>query len=639
MERRPAAPVAVVPLTCGQASAWMNFDGARPEHLAMPCWWTVAGDVPAGTVAAAVRALTDRHEMLRTTVVADGENGVRQMVCPPGPPTVRMPADLVVDLADDEARAVVLARFTCEPFDLSRQWPVRWFLGRQPSGEHALVAVAHHFALGYQGCLVIRNELPVVLANLGIPGRAPDAGLPPVKAPRALLAEEDSPRGRRQDARARDHLRSILSDLPSTPFPPARVGGPAGPAGGVRRVGVTLASRVVHAGAESLSARWRIPVSFVMLAAFSLAVRPLLVDGSALVWQLFGDRAGRHPLFVSASYQPVTTLVSAAGLGTGADLRAASVQLYRRMVAALRARGFGESAVIEEVHRVSRERGVRVEVPFWFNFVADDDVPALGPGDADRWSATPQAGELTDYEGDEVPGDDFRLYVWHDRDRPQIGLYAHERFADAAALREVFARFCAILRTHAVPGAAAVPAVPPPRLGASSSWVLLGGNRWGNLAVVRDVLAGLDGVESAEVDVVGSGISAVLRAEIRMSVDGSAEQVRTGALAELDVAGFVLPDVIDVRVSDDAPGDAPAAPDGVPGTAAAALPVLVSAIRRSSAVTVVDPATSYLSSGGEVRAIPAVLHAVRTAGWTGLTWRDLCSHQSLHALAAALTRR
>jgi hypothetical protein len=577
----------------------MNFAGSPPEHLAMPCWWTIPGDVPAEVVTAAVAALTTRHEMTRTTIEADAEHGVRQRVWPPGPPPLRTPPDLVVDLADDRARTAVVAGFEREAFDLGREWPVRWYLGRQPSGDHALVAVVHHIASGYQGCLVLRTELPAVIDNLVL-GRAPDHGLPPVRSPRDLVAEEDGPRGRRRDARARDHVRQILIDLPSTAFPPRPGPEPARE----HRVGVTLTSPALHTAAETLSRRWRVPVSFVLLAGFSLAVRPLLVAESALAWRVFGDQGGTQPLSVSASYQPVTTLVRADGLGAGADLRAASAELYRRMVAALRARGFGESAVVEEAHRVSRERGVRVEVPFWFNFVTDEGDIVAGPD------------EPADYEGDDVPGDDFLLYVWHTREQPTIGLYAHERYVDVAALRDVFTRFAALVR-----GAPAADPGPP----RGSAWTHLGGGRWGSPAVVRDGLCSLDGVEAAEVHLSGT----VLHAEVRSSRAHSAEELRAAALGRLDVPGFVVPEVIRVHTAGAVPAERADPP---------ALADLVAAVGRLCAVGDVDPAASYLSTGGTVRAIPSVLHAVLAAGWTGLTWRDLCSHRPLHALAAGLGR-
>ena len=589
---------AAFPLTSGQASAWMNFAGSPPEHLAMPCWWTIPGDVPAATVAAAVAALTARHEMTRTTIETDAETGVRQRVWPPGPPELRSRPDLVVDLADEQARTAVVAGFEREAFDLGRDWPVRWYLGRQPSGDHALIAIVHHFASGYQGCLVLRAELPAVIDNLGH-GRAPDHGLPPVRSPRDLVDEEDGPRGRRRDARARDHVRQILTGLPSTAFPPR----PGTETVRDHRIGVTLTSPALHTAVEELSKRWQVPASFVVLAGFSLAVRPLLVVETALAWRVFGDQGGDRPLSVSASYQPVTTLVRADGLAEGEDLRAASAELYRRMLAALRVRGFGESAVIEEAHRVSRERGVRVEVPFWFNFVTDEGDIVPGPD------------ELADYEGDDVPGDDFLLYVWHTREQPTIGLYAHERYVDVAALRDVLARFGALVR-----GTPTADPEPP----RAPAWTHLGGGRWGSPVVVRDVLCALDGVAAADVHAEG----AVLRAEIRSS--RSADELRAAALARLDVPGFVIPDVIRVHAADTA---APVAPPDPP-----ALAGLVAAVRRLCGVADVDPATSYLAAGGTARAIPSVLHAVSAAGWAGLTWRDLCSHRPLRVLAAGLDR-
>lgn len=601
------------PLTAGQASAWMNFDGAPAEHLALPVHWTIAATLPVDHVDAAVTFLHARHEMLRATVVRYAKDGVRQQVRKPRPVPIRTLA-APLDVEDVAALDAVMNELKTEPFDLANQLPVRWYLGRALNANKVLIAIFHHFFAGFQGCEIVRAELPVVLANL-IAGRAPDTGLSPARSPRALVADEDGPVGRRRAARAAAHVRELLTTVPSTAFPPpVRSPSETEPTTD-RRIGVEFTSRAVYQGAEQLSRQWKVPVSVVMLAAFTLAIRPILRDESALIWQLFGDRASDGPRGATVVYDPATTLLSGAGLPV--DLHAAALELYRRVLAALRSRGYGESAVLEETHRISVVRGIRVEVPFWFNFVSAGTVDPV----ADPESLIAE-DEFADFPGDETQGDDFLLYGWHFQGETRMGLYAHERYVGRSALKGVLTHATDLL--YAAAFSRAPGNRPDAVLPESSRWSRLHGDRWADPVVVRDVLRSLPGVRDADVIV---DAAARLCATVSVSAAYPAERLRTVAYAQLDVPGFAVPDEFEILIDTD---ERAAAEDVARDEAGHLFAELV---QRLCALPAIDAGKSFLSAGGTVRAIPSVLVAARAAGWPGLTWRDLVSHQSLHVLA------
>ncbi|GAA3951992.1 hypothetical protein GCM10022384_02050 [Streptomyces marokkonensis] len=623
------------PLTSGQASAWMAFARTPASRLAKPRWWSVPVDVPATLVSTAVQVVMERHEALRSRVVAGTGPGLSQQVDPLTSPVLRIREDLEIDLDDHVALGLVLDGLKREPFDLCDEWPVRWFLGRQPSGNHALIMIVHHFAAGFAGCAVLLNEVTAVLDNL-LDDRPADHGLAPVKGPRQLLAEEDGPDGSRADDRARASMRRLLEDLPSTPFPAARTPEDVitlTPSRPTRRVGATLMSPAALHCATGLAHSWGVPVSAVVLAAASLAVRPLLVDESALMWQMFGDRAGRSARFSAACYEPLTSLFDASALASEDDLRAAASETYRRLIRTLRTRPFGEGAFREEVHSISEERGVRIETPFWFNFLTRGEGPELSLDEvSDRWDELSRTDRTVSYEGDEFPGGDFALYAWRDAGHLEVGLYAHERYAGTDTLLAVLRRFGDILYRHAVPQRTpnnADDALLRPR---TPHRVRLQGNRWADTAVVRNVLNSLPGVEVTDLRLDGTD-APTLHVTLRAPAGRSVEALRTSALTKLDVPGFVIPDVVTI-----AGRTVPSGGRSAPAPRSASLDDLLDNVCRMCSLTEVDPLRSYFSAGGTVRGLGSVLQALTAQGWTGLTWRDLCSHRSLTSLAAELRR-
>nr|WP_055501581.1 non-ribosomal peptide synthetase [Nonomuraea pusilla] len=143
----PVPRVGTLPLSHAQRRLWFlhRFDpGGSTYHL--PFSAPIVGDLDVEGLRRALRALLERHEVLRSVVVEeDGEP--RQRVLPvPGDPLD------VVDLSalpqgERRRRLEELGRRTAlAPFDLSNDPPLRAVLVRTSPQEHRLLLTVHHIA-------------------------------------------------------------------------------------------------------------------------------------------------------------------------------------------------------------------------------------------------------------------------------------------------------------------------------------------------------------------------------------------------------------------------------------------------------------------------------------------------------------
>ncbi|MFE0592803.1 amino acid adenylation domain-containing protein [Micromonospora echinospora] len=136
----PRPPEATVPLSYAQERVWFMDQLAPGEaayHIAVPL--RVRGPLDVAALRAALDALTDRHESLRTRFPADAD----------GRPTVVVAAHVQVPLtvvdAPDEATAQVLVdRAATEPFDLAAGPLLRALLIRLADDDHVLFLGKHH---------------------------------------------------------------------------------------------------------------------------------------------------------------------------------------------------------------------------------------------------------------------------------------------------------------------------------------------------------------------------------------------------------------------------------------------------------------------------------------------------------------
>ena len=223
-----AAPPARAPLSFAQRRLWFLDQIDAGVAYTVPVLIRLRGEVDVAALRAAVQALADRHEALRTVFVAhDGEP--EQWVLPAQAvpfTTLRVAPEELDD------RIAAAARYH---FDLARDLPFRAVLFRTPD-QSALLLVVHHIASDGWSLAPLMRDLSTVYAARRA-GTEPD--LPPLAvqyagyaaAQRERLgdpADPDSPAARQLafwrstlDGLPNRRYLSRRSDLPAVPGPRA----------------------------------------------------------------------------------------------------------------------------------------------------------------------------------------------------------------------------------------------------------------------------------------------------------------------------------------------------------------------------------------------------------------------------------
>jgi amino acid adenylation domain-containing protein len=163
--RRPPAPTA--PLSFGQEQLWF-VDRFAPGLATynIPCPVSVRGRLDLAALRRALDGLAQRHETLRTRLVAGPDGRPVQVIDPPGP--VHLEAE--EDLSGAEpgkrlamARELIHARAT-RPFDLAAGPLLRCSLVRLAADEHLLIAEVHHAVFDGWSAGVLVRELAALYA-------------------------------------------------------------------------------------------------------------------------------------------------------------------------------------------------------------------------------------------------------------------------------------------------------------------------------------------------------------------------------------------------------------------------------------------------------------------------------------------
>lgn len=178
-QARPRIPVvpragapAALPASYGQEAQWFLWRLAESSPAYnVPTCYDVTGPLRPGALRMALRALMQRHEILRTTY-GDTDTGVVQYVHD------SLPLDMAMATAVDREQAIDLAiQSAGAPFDLRRETPLRARLWQYAAGRHLLLISAHHIAVDEQSSGIIERELGACY-RAGMTGSQPD--MPPL---------------------------------------------------------------------------------------------------------------------------------------------------------------------------------------------------------------------------------------------------------------------------------------------------------------------------------------------------------------------------------------------------------------------------------------------------------------------------
>ncbi|MFE4337463.1 condensation domain-containing protein, partial [Streptomyces sp. NPDC056831] len=148
-----------LPLSFAQQRLWFldQLDPGSVEYnVPMPIRLGGLLDMPA--LSAALNAIVDRHEVLRTRLVA-GDDGVPHQVIDPAAPLPLPMAD--VSGAEDRGSAVwaLMAADAAQPFDLAGGRLIRALLIRLAPDEHVLALSMHHVAFDEWSKRIFHDEL------------------------------------------------------------------------------------------------------------------------------------------------------------------------------------------------------------------------------------------------------------------------------------------------------------------------------------------------------------------------------------------------------------------------------------------------------------------------------------------------
>ena len=201
----PGPRTADRPLTRAQEQLWPP-DGPSQTPVTVE----LTGPLDPGALAGALRALTDRHEALRTTVaVVDGE--ARQRVADAAPTVLER-----VDAADVPDVDAWVRERSRRPLDPATGPMVRWHLLHRGPLDHLLLAVVHQLVFDGHSLGVLCGDL-AELYRAGVESREPELPVPVVQPGDVAVWEREHLTDEALAA-GLDHWRAALADLP----PPAR---------------------------------------------------------------------------------------------------------------------------------------------------------------------------------------------------------------------------------------------------------------------------------------------------------------------------------------------------------------------------------------------------------------------------------
>ncbi|MET7339607.1 condensation domain-containing protein, partial [Nonomuraea sp. NPDC005650] len=144
-----------LPLSFAQQRLWFLAQ-LEPDSVEYntPMLIALAADLDQGAMRAALAALVERHEVLRTRLVADADGVPYQVIDPPA--GFDLP---VIEVASEQEAQALIAADVATPFDLATGPLLRGSLIRLGDQEHILALCMHHVISDEWSAKIFRREL------------------------------------------------------------------------------------------------------------------------------------------------------------------------------------------------------------------------------------------------------------------------------------------------------------------------------------------------------------------------------------------------------------------------------------------------------------------------------------------------
>ncbi|MFL6161541.1 MAG: condensation domain-containing protein [Jatrophihabitantaceae bacterium] len=260
----PVGRDGLLPLSWQQLGLWFLYQwnpGSATYHL--PLVLRLRGRLRRAALAAALRAVLNRHEGLRTRFVVSG--GQPWQVIDPAPLVLELP---VAELPQSGWQEVV-AEQVRRPFELLAEPGFRWWLGKLAADDHVLLLNSHHIITDGWSVGILTADLSSAYQQAVTGGAGqPDGllGLAPLPVQPADHAFWQHQHRDQLDA-GLAYWSEALAGLPTLQLPADRPR-PAAPTGAGAGLGSSI-DPVTAAGLTGLAGRLRVSPLAVLLAGFT----------------------------------------------------------------------------------------------------------------------------------------------------------------------------------------------------------------------------------------------------------------------------------------------------------------------------------------------------------------------------------
>ena len=342
------------PLTWGQRSIWTAMRATGSDDAYFNFGRIVAtpqrsGPVPVSGAARAVAGVMERHESLRTRLLAAVDD-----------PTQRVEATGVLPVTvieaapwqDAEAARRLHDHLVSLRFDYTADWPLRAGLVVCAGNVTRIVLVFCHLAADGHGADVVARDLRLLLLRGSAGG-----GTPP--QPLDLAAHQQSPAGRRSGQASLAFWEREYRRIPPTMFGRPSNAGEQPPFWRAQ-----LTSRAVDGATRRVAARVGVSQSTVLLSAAAALVGAVTGHRTCAMLPVVGNR------FRSATRDLVSPLAQDGLFVLGLDHPGFDDLVRAGWQAAMRAyrqAEFDPAALAEIAAQVSAERGARIHPYCCFN--------------------------------------------------------------------------------------------------------------------------------------------------------------------------------------------------------------------------------------------------------------------------------